>query len=97
MGSKSTKFGACKTKISVPNIPGNFSHLRENGQPDPDGAFHSYGCVYGDEIVRKTPDQRPYAWETVGFLASRASNVYSDSVTTVQPAGIYVQMLIRYE
>ena len=29
--------------------------------------------------------------------ASRASNVYSDSVTTVQPAGIYVQMLIRYE
>ena len=82
---------------SVPNIPGNFSHLRENGQPDPDGAFHSYGGVYGDEIVRKTPDQRPYAWETVGFLASRASNVYSDSVTTVQPAGIYVQMLIRYE
>ena len=79
-----------------PNIPGNFSHLREQGQPDPDGAFQSYGGVYGDEIVRKTPDKRPYAWETVGFLASRASNLYSDSVATVQPAGVYVQMLIRY-
>lgn len=69
----------------------------EKGQPQPVGAFRSFGGVYGDEIVRKTPDQRPYAWETVGFLASRASNVYSDSVTTVQPAGVYVQMLIRYE
>lgn len=125
-----------RLEYSEPNIPGNFSHLRENGQPDPDGAFHSYGGVYGDEIVRKTPDQRPYAWETVGFLASRASNVYSSdalelgtdpafprrdetgnegsnalyrtlilkankyngifgSSDTVQPAGLYAQMLIR--
>ena len=87
----------CYVAAGLPNIPGNFSHLREQGQPDPDGAFQSYGGVYGDEIVRKTPDKRPYAWETVGFLASRASNIYSDLVTTVQPAGVYVQCLIRYE
>lgn len=78
-----------------PNIPGNISHLREQGQPQPNGAFQSYGGVYGDEIVRQNPGDRPYAWETVKFLASLGSNIYSDSVDTVQPSGLYSLCLIR--
>ena len=84
-------------EAGLPNIPGNISHLREQGQPAPNGAFLSYGAEYADQITKEGPTNRPYAWETVGFLASRVSSLYSDSVSTVQPAGIYVQMLIRYE
>lgn len=79
----------------LPNIPGNISHLREQGQPQPDGVFQSYGCVYGDEIVRQNPGDRPYAWETVKFLASMGSNIYSDSVDTVQPAAMRALILVR--
>lgn len=78
-----------------PNIPGNLALLREQGQPEPDGAFKSYGQVFGDEIVRTAGGSRPYAWETVGFLASRINSVYQDSVSAVQPKALNVQMLIR--
>ena len=80
-----------------PNIPGNISHLREQGQPQPNGAFQSYGCDYGVEIVRKAGESRPYAWETVKFLANLVSTVYSDTVTTVQPASLRMHCLIRYQ
>lgn len=81
----------------LPNIPGNISHLREQGQPQPNGAFQSYGCDYGVEIVRKAGESRPYAWETVKFLANLVSTVYSDTVTTVQPASLRMHCLIRYQ
>ena len=79
----------------LPNIPGNISHLREQGQPAPNGAFLSYGADYTSQITKEVPTDRPFAWETVGFLASRASSLYSDSVSTVQPAGLYCLSLIR--
>ena len=84
-------------EAGVPNIPGNISHLREQGQPQPNGAFQSYGCDYGVEIVRKAGESRPYAWETVKFLANLVSTVYSDTVTTVQPASLRMHCLIRYQ
>ena len=79
----------------LPNIPGNISHLREQGQPAPNGAFLSYGADYTSQMTKEVPTDRPFAWETVGFLASRASSLYSDSVSTVQPAGLYCLSLIR--
>lgn len=79
----------------LPNIPGNISHLREQGQPAPNGAFLSYGADYTSQMTKEVPTDDPFAWETVGFLASRASNIYSDSVSTVQPAGLYCLSLIR--
>lgn len=82
-------------EAGLPNIPGNISHLREQGQPQPNGAFQSYGCDYGVEIVRKAGESRPYAWETVKFLANLVSTVYSDTVTTVQPASLRMHCLIR--
>ena len=84
-------------EAGLPNIPGNISHLREQGQPQPNGAFQSYGCDYGVEIVRKAGESRPYAWETVKFLANLVSTVYSDTVTTVQPASLRMHCLIRYQ
>ena len=84
-------------EAGVPNIPGNISHLREQGQPQPNGAFQSYGCDYGVEIVRKAGESRPYAWETVKFLANLVSTVYSDTVTTVQPVSLRMHCLIRYQ
>lgn len=82
-------------EAGVPNIPGNISHLREQGQPAPNGAFLSYGADYTSQMTKEVPTDRPFAWETVGFLASRASSLYSDSVSTVQPAGLYCLSLIR--
>lgn len=87
----------CYVAAGLPNIPGNISHLREQGQPQPNGAFQSYGCDYGVEIVRKAGESRPYAWETVKFLANLVSTVYSDTVTTVQPASLRMHCLIRYQ
>ena len=84
-------------EAGLPNIPGNISHLREQGQPQPNGTFQSYGCDYGVEIVRKAGESRPYAWETVKFLANLVSTVYSDTVTTVQPASLRMHCLIRYQ
>ena len=82
-------------EAGLPNIPGNISHLREQGQPAPDGAFQSYGADYTSQLTREVPTNRPFAWETVGFLASRSSNVYSDLVSTVQPASLYGLYLVR--
>lgn len=82
-------------EAGLPNIPGNISYLREQGQPQPNGAFKSYGADYTSQITKEVPTDRPFAWETVGFLASRASSLYSDSVSTVQPAGLYCLSLIR--
>lgn len=82
-------------EAGLPNIPGNISHLREQGQPQPNGAFQSYGADYTSQMTKEVPTDRPFAWETVGFLASRASNIYSDSVSTVQPAGLFSLLLIR--
>ena len=82
-------------EAGVPNIPGNISHLREQEQPVPNGAFLSYGAEYTDQLTKEVVTNRPFAWETVGFLASRASSLYSDSVSTVQPAGLYCLSLIR--
>ena len=91
-----SRVGPCiLANCAFPNIPGNISHLREQGQPQPDGVFQSYGCVYDDEIVRQNPGDRPYAWETVKFLASMGSNIYSDSVDTVQPAAMRALILVR--
>jgi|GEM_PF-2166954 len=85
----------CYVAAGLPNIPGNISHLREQGQPAPNGAFLSYGADYTSQMTKEVPTDRPFAWETVGFLASRASSLYSDSVSTVQPAGLYCLSLIR--
>lgn len=82
-------------EAGLPNIPGNISHLREQGQPAPDGAFQSYGADYTSQLTREVPTNRPFTWETVGFLASRSSNVYSDLVSTVQPASLYGLYLVR--
>jgi hypothetical protein len=81
----------------LPNIKGTSYRIRttQTGTIDPTGALYAdAGTIAVDQYISNT-------YSTIdGVLrldASRSSSIYSDSVTTVQPASVTVRVLIKYE
>ena len=94
MGSKSTKFGACKTKISVPNSSGILRVI--DGQygifsPESTGVFK---VDPGTNKINVTVAQNYQGDNHAFFDLSGANAIYGGS-STVQPDGLYGLYLVR--
>ena len=87
-------------EAGLPNIKGTATWTRGGGGSDDQGpGISSSGIV---NLVKNGSSQAEGRFGAPGDLAlsidaGRLNPLYSDLVTTVQPAGVYVQFLIRYE
>ena len=94
MGSKSTKFGACKTKISVPNIQGAFTTIDRKDYETPQNAFAlSWTSDFKLADVGEIGPQFREEWIT--FDARRSSTLFGASDTS-QPKSLRGYFLLRY-
>ena len=90
-GSESSKFRACGSNIYDPNNWGAFT-VRYGFLSIANGGF------VVDSQVPTNVDASPTGgdkYEVANYSAQRCNEIYGAS-DTVQPAGLYVQMLIRY-
>lgn len=88
-GSESSKFRACGSNIYDPNIEG-FA----------DGVFNfqtTSGALSHDNLGDHSQEVKAMnGYHKINLDASLSSSVYGAS-STVQPAGLFAQCLIRYE
>ena len=93
MGSKSTKFGACKTKISVPNSTGGSAYTHTTASTEGGGAI-TWEFTNQPELLQSAREAGKTASANIRLNLQRGNAIYGAS-DTVQPAGLYAQMLIR--
>lgn len=80
-----------ETAAGLPNITGNIGRPSNWAGGSATGAFYSLGAARAVDS-----EGNAQSWDYVAMDASRSSDIYSDSVTTVQPKSLTLLPCIKY-